>query len=491
MFQNYLKSFIRLNKPMPHQKIVLKERTFARSKGCWNCVTGDSLVLTHRGAARLDSGQPQVVYNAHGFQPTDGWLESTGVRDVVEVITTHGARVKVTPDHRIFTERGWVAAADLQAGTEVAGIIDSVIGAKHVNPDTAFLIGAITGDGWTSPTRGVGFGFRADGHDWGRLVRIAQEHFESRGVPSLKNEGRFKQIEWRTNAAKHWAETFSKAHVPEDIWVADTTAIGAYLRGLFSTDGTVGREYPVVSFYQANEQFVREVQLLLRMIGITSQINVTLRAPKYRDLWSVTIGRRPSIMRFLEVIGFEDQARQRAAYAAGQAVKDYKRPERIHRVVPAGAELVYDISVPVGNSFYANGLLVHNCSKAGDPGVGMAFWKNHARPRDERILIRPHKEKLAAIPAQDQRQATKAKRSQLLKVIERNAGMLDATERAIAAGELIRCTSLTCKDPGDFKSHRFLCDQWCAATGASLAAGGGPTADMLPEEMKDVFGDGN
>lgn len=133
-----------------------------------------------------------------------------------------------------------------------------------------------------------------------------------------------------------------------------------------------------------------------------------------------------------------------------------------------------------------------NCRHAGDPAtVGLVFWKTHARPRDEKILVAKHKEALAAIPAQDKRPATKAKRSHLLRVIDRNVSMLDASERAIGAGELIRCTCVTCKDPGDFKSHRFLCDQWSGATGASLAAGGGATADMLPEEMKDVFGDGN
>lgn len=477
---------------MAQQKIVLKERTFARSKGCWNCVVGDALVFTSDGVARLDEGQPAAVHNKRGLQPTDGWRESAIARDVVEVVTTYGARVKVTPDHRIFTEHGWVAARDLRPGEEIAGISDLVIGTKHVDPDDAFLIGALTGDGWSNPDRGVGFGFRADGHDWGRLVQIAQARFESRGVPSLKNEGRFKQIEWRTNAAKQWAETFSKVRVPPDVWGANASAVGAYLRGLFSTDGTASvNPRAVVRFYQANEQLIREVHLLLRMVGIASQISVDLRAPSYRDLWCVTIARRRSLDRFFEVVGFEDQARQNLVYGASQAIKDRNLPERVHRVVPAGKAKVYDISVPKGRSFYANGLLVHNCRFAGDPEtVGLVHWKTHARPRDELVLIRPHKDAVAAA-AGDNRMSTRAKVKKLVTAIEENTRRLDGVETSIKNGELIRCTNTRCKDPGDYKSHRFLCDQWSGVTGASLASGGDETADMLPEEMKDKYGDGN
>ncbi len=44
-------------------------------------------------------------------------------------------------------------------------------------------------------------------------------------------------------------------------------------------------------------------------------------------------------------------------------------------------------------------------------------------------------------------------------------------------------------DKGDFKSHRFLCDQWSGKTGASVArAGAAP--DKLPGELMEIHGDG-
>lgn len=133
-----------------------------------------------------------------------------------------------------------------------------------------------------------------------------------------------------------------------------------------------------------------------------------------------------------------------------------------------------------------------NCKHAGDPAtVGLVYWKQHARPRDE-LRVKFFKEQLASIPAADTSKPTKAKRASLLKVIEDTTRVIDAFEKAVGDGLAVRCTNMLCKDPGEYKSHRFLCDQWSGATGASLAQSGAPkTADMLPGELHDRFGDGN
>lgn len=151
-----------------------------------------------------------------------------------------------------------------------------------------------------------------------------------------------------------------------------------------------------------------------------------------------------------------------------------------------------DINIPLPDRTFARSKGCWNCTHAGDPAtVGLPHWLNECRPRDERKILAPLKDELAKIPAEDKRTSTKARRSELLKVIEKHAQLIEAHETAIREGKVIRCTNRLCKDPGDFKSHRFLCDQWSGATGASLAQGGAATADMLPEELKDVFGDGN
>lgn len=72
--------------------------------------------------------------------------------------------------------------------------------------------------------------------------------------------------------------------------------------------------------------------------------------------------------------------------------------------------------------------------------------------------------------------------------IENATRIMDNIEGAIGQGLYMICKN---KLSGhQYVNHRFLCDKWDAAQGASVArAGQGP--DKLPEELKDIHGDGN
>lgn len=67
-------------------------------------------------------------------------------------------------------------------------------------------------------------------------------------------------------------------------------------------------------------------------------------------------------------------------------------------------------------------------------------------------------------------------------------GMVDRLDHEIAKGSAGVCRG-NGKDPhgnpvGDFVVHNYLCNNWSAAQGASIARGG-QKADKLPEEMQE------
>jgi ribonucleoside-diphosphate reductase alpha chain len=89
------------------------------------CVTGDTRVLTPGGIwRRIDQMihlPARVVTNLQGqeIHATEGAFP-TGTKEVYELRTVGGYRVKVTADHKIWTRhRGWVMAKDLEASDEV------------------------------------------------------------------------------------------------------------------------------------------------------------------------------------------------------------------------------------------------------------------------------------------------------------------------------------------------------------------------------------
>ncbi len=79
--------------------------------------------------------------------------------------------------------------------------------------------------------------------------------------------------------------------------------------------------------------------------------------------------------------------------------------------------------------------------------------------------------------------------------IEKAAQHIDEFEMSIRSGhpifgQMALCDARSSAKYGSYVSDKYLCDQWSAAQGASVArAGAAP--DKLPEELVDIHGDGN
>jgi ribonucleoside-diphosphate reductase alpha chain len=85
-------------------------------------VTGDTLVLTNAGEKTVkelaeqnaqffvesfDTEKKEVVKkSAVAFKTKDD-------AKILELKTKSGKKIRLTPDHRVYTQRGWVEAADL------------------------------------------------------------------------------------------------------------------------------------------------------------------------------------------------------------------------------------------------------------------------------------------------------------------------------------------------------------------------------------------
>lgn len=80
------------------------------------CFVGDTLVSTPRGPVTIDSVRSgDTVCVATGT----GQVQATSVRQTLEVCHvafTDGSSVTTTPSHPFFTERGWVRAGELEVG---------------------------------------------------------------------------------------------------------------------------------------------------------------------------------------------------------------------------------------------------------------------------------------------------------------------------------------------------------------------------------------
>lgn len=102
-----------------------------------------------------------------------------------------------------------------------------------------------------------------------------------------------------------------ESHTKKTPWVimqSPMTVVRAYLQGLFETDGTVSKDGRSVSFCSASEQLVRETQQLLLCFGITSTCTTKHNKKYGRDYYNLFV--TGSKKEFQEKVGFRSHFKQ-------------------------------------------------------------------------------------------------------------------------------------------------------------------------------------
>ncbi|MDF2725266.1 MAG: ribonucleoside-diphosphate reductase, partial [Paenibacillus sp.] len=252
----------------------------------------------------------------------------TGVKSTLVVELGNGMELKVTPDHRIYTDRGWVEAKDLTSDDQV--YIQSGAG-QFAKSDSL-------------------------GEQWG--------HF--RGLEAKKE-------------------------VPSAIFTAAQPTVVAFLQGLFSADGTVYENdemHRSVRLTSSSKKLLQDVQLLLLNLGIHGRIDLRSKANQAQISYTTIDGEdnryesQPfyeliiagnNVVEFQQQIGFKLISRKQEALdrIARASRKSEKFMAKVVSVSQGETVTVYDVTEPATHSLIANGFVVHNCGEQGLPAWGV------------------------------------------------------------------------------------------------------------------------
>jgi replicative DNA helicase Mcm len=150
--------------------------------------------------------------------------------------------------------------------------------------------------------------------------------------------------------------------VPNLILISGNRVVAAFLRWLFEADGTVfskGRGRRAVGLKAKDIELLRDVQVLLLRWGIHSRI----------DGNALLIRRGEDIVRFAKHVGFVSKKKTSRLNRLAEEAEEFGRvhkqlSERVVAVRPGPPEDVYDVEVPEGHRFIANGLISHNTGKS-------------------------------------------------------------------------------------------------------------------------------
>ena len=166
------------------------------------------------------------------------------------------------------------------------------------------------------------------------------------------------------------------ASVPDAVWEADHETIGAFLRGLFSTDGSLQKDaYP--RLWSSSRDLIQEVQQLLLGIGIPAR-NWEYDAD--REYHNVGPTGKQGLETFAQTVGFVDSRSEAMVEELDSiqleetsigTVRDSTWMVPVDAVEAAGAATVYDVTVADNHEYVASSVVSHNSGG----GMGYAFWK--------------------------------------------------------------------------------------------------------------------
>ena len=359
------------------------------------CVTGDTLVATDDGLRRIDSmlGETPRVVGLDGKLHRTTRVIETGTKPVYRFRTKSGYEIKLTVDHRVWTEnRGDVPAADLMKG-DVVKLVPGRFGTDALDADRAEYVGLMLGDGCVSD--GVAQLTVDKGLEWAVAEKAATV---VNGFERTTHRAGVNVTERATAAvvasAASTVTAFLARYATLDAGSAgkrladralrlDRAATAALLRGLFTADGTVvdsGEKSQYVGLDSTSEALLQQVQTLLLSFGIKSKLyrnrRLTDRAllpdgqgglKEYdvQQMHSLRIT-RSSRMLFQQEIGFmAESAKSEALRTLNARVRTYRDrlTDEVADLTLLGEETVYDLTEPVTDHFVANGVAVHNCSE--------------------------------------------------------------------------------------------------------------------------------
>lgn len=368
------------------ERVVLGDGSIVRidELGDYHLQPIDRQVLTGEGGAKRARA---TVFHSYAAQPT------------IEVITESGKSIKGTPNHPLLVvestgnfshgvRRSWRRLDKLKKGDRLATVtgIKCTITAPvetgwkaearkfgprfkgrlpdKLDAEVGGLLGYLLGDGWVRKTE-VGFCINSQEMDlFPKLAKVWKERFGVTPKLTPRKPSVSEGHVYREDIANALSFLREK-RVPRLILRSGNKVVAEFLAWLFEADGTVfskGRGKRAVQLKSANIELLRDVQVLLLRFGIHSRI-------VERNL---AIRRAESILKYAKRIGFRSakkQARLKDLVKTCKALPDWKvlggqRSERIVSVRPAGYANVYDIEVPDGHRFIANGIVSHNTGKS-------------------------------------------------------------------------------------------------------------------------------
>ena len=384
---------------------VVKNKCVAAGTQVFDPITG----LTHRvedvvggaGGSVVAADKAGVLHQRPIIQRFD-----QGAAEVITLGLRDGTALRVTPDHKVMTDRGWLEAGELAAGDRVArprqfGTFGT---AEPYTPDEARLLGYLIGDGYVGGKTPVTF------ININESLRDDVTEIVSRMGCSTRLRGLELAISHRpgehnaalelTRRAGIWGHLAPEMKIGPEFFAVDVSAevLANLVFGLFESDGHISREQTGglrVGYTTTSEQLAHQLHWVLLRWGVGSSVrwyNPANKRPSIVNghkvqgkvpIWEVRVSGIENVSRFADAIPmWGPRGMVLTAALADPAIAKHRGSQRNY--LPA-SQIEPVLAYLRGHGLTALHAAAMVGDGAGDPQGGMRQVLGHSRLRRDRI----------------------------------------------------------------------------------------------------------
>jgi deoxycytidine triphosphate deaminase len=287
------------------------------------CVTGDTRVVDadtggYVPITEMRWGKSTLAYDSWRLKPAKvSAFVPQGKKQVFELRTRAGLRIRATANHPFLKLKGWVPLSDLRPGDRIAAARDIPVFGKTSIPDwEASLLGLMISEGQCdtpghSPTYTTADPVLFD------LLKACMAD-SGLGVVTFKGNYGYRLVNRQgrggipeRNRTHSWLQKYQlnvgagEKFVPQCIFTAPESSVRLFLQSLFSGDGSVysSKGAAFVEYYSKSRRLIEDVHHLLLRFGVFSLIREKTTSIGTRAC-KIQITDKDQIRLFAEKIGF-------------------------------------------------------------------------------------------------------------------------------------------------------------------------------------------
>lgn len=366
------------------------------------CVTDDTWVMTNNGPRKVEQliGTPFVaLIDGQEYPSTNRGFFLTGKKDVYELSTKRGLKLKATSNHLIqrvlkcgrdrIKQTEWVELGSLKSG-------DRINTHQHMNISwngqntygDGYLMGLLVGDGYIGKKRStlsVWINKKKNINAGSDTIMEYVSSILNKPWSKIKKRDEYRLIDKRVHAlACDLDLTKAGKQITDKIHTSSSDFYCGFLSGIFDADGSVqGSPHGGLSvrLSQSDLLLLENIKMMLMRLGINSTIYKNRFSGGYKSMPDGKGGykkyyckpqhelliKKKNLQTFANLINFKESVKNEKLQ---KYLEQYSRGlyhelfiDTVDSITHAGFENVYDVQIPNINAFDANGLYVHNCGE--------------------------------------------------------------------------------------------------------------------------------